>query len=115
MPMLAQTPAPQVAGTWTLSGEVQGVPVAETCDLVQTAEGKITGSCQTNTGKYDTTGEVKEKSITFVHGGKYEGTELTMTYTGTLGTDGAVTGTLDVAPFSVTGSFTAKKAAPAAP
>ena len=101
-------------GTWALSGEVSGVQVIETCTLTQ-KETSITGSCDTSTGKYDTTGKIDGKTIVFKHGGKYEGTELTITYTGKYGTDGALNGTMDVDPFNVTGSFSAKKngAAPA--
>jgi hypothetical protein len=116
MPALASAPTDaNVSGIWTLSAEVQGVTVDETCTLAQTPESKLTGSCDTSTGKYDVTGTVKDKTATFSHGGEYQGTKLVMTYTGKVGDDGAITGTLDVDPFSVTGSFTAKKGTATAP
>ena len=112
VPAVAAAPAAvDVTGTWTVAGEVQGVAVNETCTLAQAADGKITGTCDVaGMAKYDTTGTVKDQTVVFVHGGTYEGNALTMTYTGKLGSDGALTGTVDVDPYSVTGSFSAKKA-----
>ena len=109
LPAVAAAPA-DIAGVWAVSGEVQGVTVSETCTLTQAPEGKLAGSCDTSAGgKFETTGTVTDKTVIFQHGGDYQGTKLTMTYTGKLGTDGAMTGTVDVDPFSVTGSFSAKK------
>ena len=97
-----------LTGTWTLKGEVSGVSVMETCTLTQ-KDTTLTGKCDTSTGKYDTTGKLDGKTATFKHGGTYQGTDLVITYTGKVGSDGAMTGTMDVDPFNVTGSFSAKK------
>ncbi len=115
MPALAAAPDDvDVTGNWTLSGEVSGVTVNETCTLAQKAT-VLTGSCKTDTGNYDTTGKLDGKTATFKHGGTYQGTDLTITYTGKLNADGSMSGTMDVDPFNVTGSFNAKKGAAAAP
>ena len=74
----------------------------------------LKGSCTTDSGKYDTTGKMDGSTASFSHGGKYNGSDFIITYTGKLGSDGLITGTMDVDPFSVSGSFTAKKGAPAA-
>lgn len=114
VPAVAAAPSDiDVTGTWTISGDVQGVEVPETCTLTQ-KDVALTGSCDTNTGKYDTKGKVDGKTVTFSHGGKYDGNDLTLTYTGKLADDGSVSGTIDVDPFNVSGSFTAKKGAAAA-
>ncbi len=109
----AAPPDVDVTGNWALTGEVSGVQVVETCTLVQ-KDVALSGSCTTSTGKYDTTGKIDGRTATFKHGGNYQGTDLIITYTGKLGSDGAMTGTMDVDPFNVTGSFSAKKSADAA-
>ena len=113
--VLAATPAVAVApadvdlnGAWALSGDVQGVSVVETCNFVQ-KDAVLTGSCDTSTGKYDTAGKVNGTNVTFHHGGKYEGSDLTITYTGKVAADGSMSGTMDVDPFNASGSFSAKK------
>ncbi len=109
IPALAAAPADvDVTGTWLLTGDVAGTQVSETCALTQ-KETVLTGTCDTSTGKYNTTGKIDGKTVTFKHGGNYQGTDLNITYTGKLGSDGAMTGTMDVDPFNVTGSFSAKK------
>ncbi len=110
----AEAPA-DFSGTWNLAADVQGIGVEETCTFTQTADAKVAGSCDTSTGKYDVAGLVTGKTLTFHHGGKYDGSDLVMTYSGKAGTDGLVTGTLDVDPFGVSGSFTLKKGDAAAP
>lgn len=109
IPMMAPAQATtDVSGIWTINGEVSGVGVDETCTVVQ-KDSTLTGSCDTSTGKYDLKGKLDGDTVTFSHGGKYEGTDLLMTYTGTLATDGGLIGTLDVEPFNVNGNFRAKK------
>ena len=109
MPLLAAVPDEVgVTGTWTLSGEVSGVTVNDTCPLTL-KDPALTGTCDTSTGKYNTTGKIDGKTVTFKHGGNYQGTDLTITYTGKLNADGSMSGTMDVDPFNVTGSFSAKK------
>ncbi len=105
----AAPPDTDISGTWTLDGDVSGVGVTETCTVVQ-QDVVLSGSCNTNTGKYDLKGKLDGKTATFSHGGEYQGSALTLTYTGKLAADsGTMTGTIDVDPFNVTGSFTAKK------
>jgi hypothetical protein len=110
VPVLAQAQdVAKVAGVWSTTGEVQGIPVIEKCTLAQDADAKITGSCEVQGTKYPTTGSVKDKTVIWQHGGNYNGTDFVITYTGKLGTDGVLTGTMSVDPFNVDGSFTSKK------
>lgn len=112
--MQAAAPAPaavDVTGTWLVSAEVSGVQVSEICTLKQAADAKITGSCDTATGKYDVTGSVTSGTVSFQHGGEYEGNKLVMSYAGKVGSDGQLAGTLSVDVYNVSGDFTAKKAA----
>jgi len=121
LPAVASAPAAaDVSGPWTISGEVSGVGVNETCTFAQAEDAKLTGSCDTASGKQDIKGSVADQTATFSHGGTYEGQAFVMTFTGKINGDGGMTGTMDVDPFNVSGSFSAKKgtpapAAPAAP
>ena len=111
-PFLAQAQAPaNAAGVWSSVGEVQGIAVTETCTFTQDADAKLTGSCDVEGKKYPTTGNVKDQTVIWQHAGNYQGTDFIITYTGKLGSDGAITGTMGVDPFNVDGSFTSKKAA----
>ena len=101
--LLAQ---PTVPGTWTITGDVQGYPINETCIFTQDKD-KITGSCKDSDGKaYDTTVTVTDKKVVFVHAGEYEGQALTLTYTGTYNDKGELSGDIDVQPLNYDGTFT---------
>jgi hypothetical protein len=100
---------PTVPGSWTVTGDVQGYPVNETCTFTQDKD-KITGSCKNSDGKaYDTTVTVNDNKVIFVHGGEYEGQALTLTFTGTYNDKGELAGDIDVQPLNYDGTFTAKK------
>ncbi len=105
--LLAQ---PTVPGSWTITGDVQGYPINETCVFTQDKD-KITGSCKDAEGKaYDTTATVSDNKVVFIHGGEYEGQALTITFTGTYNDKGELAGAIDVQPLNYDGTFTAKKA-----
>lgn len=101
-----------VSGTWKISGEVVGNAINQTCTFTQEGN-KIKGTCTApDNGKpIEAVGEVTAKQVTWKYNSEYNGEALTITYSGKL--EGAeLTGTIDVQPFSVSGSFTAKKEEP---
>jgi hypothetical protein len=101
---------PTVPGSWTITGDVQGYPITETCIFKQVAD-NITGSCTNSDGKtYDTTVTIDGSKVIFIHGGEYDGQPLTLTYTGTYNDKGDLSGDIDVKPLGYDGTFTAKKA-----
>lgn len=101
---------PTVPGSWTITGDVQGYPINETCTFKQAAD-KISGSCTNSDGKtYDTAVTIDGTKVVFIHGGEYEGQALTLTYTGTYNDKGDLSGAIDVKPLGYDGTFTAKKA-----
>ena len=120
LPLLLATvfqaaPADTLSGTWQVTGEVMGNPLNEVCTLAQ-AGAKLTGTCKRTGAEAKpsaVTGEVKAGKITFSHDSDYEGTTLTVSYTGTLASAKELKGTLEVQPFGVSGTFTATPAAPA--
>jgi para-nitrobenzyl esterase len=96
-------------GIWTISGDIQGYPLNETCQL--TVQDKaITGSCKGEGKPYNVTGAADGGKVSFKHGGEYNDAPLTLTYTGTVSDQGVVSGTVDVDPMGASGTFTAKKA-----
>jgi hypothetical protein len=104
---LHAAPADSITGKWQLKGDVVGNPLNTICDIKQTGAA-ITGNCTGDTGvPTPITGTVKDGVVTFSHGGDYQGTELTITYTGKLETPTQLKGTIEVKPFSAEGSFTA--------
>jgi hypothetical protein len=96
---------------WTITGDVQGYPVNETCTFT-TTDTALTGPCITQGKTYTATGTITGKKIIFKHGGEYNGQDLTLTFTATLDDTGKLQGTIDVDPLGVDGTFTATKAAP---
>ena len=106
--LLTAAPADSINGSWQIKGDVSGSPLNTVCEIKQSGAA-ITGVCTNEQGvKQPITGDVKEGTITFKHGGDYQGTELTITYSGKLESPTKLSGTVDVAPFSVSGTFTAE-------
>jgi hypothetical protein len=106
----AASSADSVTGRWQLKGDVAGSPLNTVCDIKQSGAA-LTGSCTNETGEASPiTGEVKDGAVTFKHAGDYQGTALTITYSGKLESPKQLKGTIEVAPFSVSGSFTAEPA-----
>ena len=101
--------ADSLTGAWTVTGDVMGNPVNSTCTFKQDEAGKLTGTCTGASGEQAATGTVTDDKVTFQHGGEYQGQALTITYTGKLGADGLLKGSISVQPFDVGGEFTAKK------
>lgn len=110
-------PSDSISGSWQITGDVMGNPLSEICTLQQ-AGTSITGSCRAtmpaDAPSWAVTGEVKGDSVNFSHGGDYEGTPLTITYSAKRVAATQLRGNVMVAPFSAGGTFSAAPA-PAAP
>ena len=101
-----------ISGKWQLKGDVVGNPINTVCEIAQSGT-KITGVCSSMApGGPDTpiTGEVKGDSVTFSHGGDYQGTALTIVYSAKH-TANKLEGTINVKPFDAAGTFTAEPVA----
>ncbi|MCB1024994.1 MAG: hypothetical protein KDB79_11415 [Acidobacteria bacterium] len=99
-----------LSGTWKVSGSVYGNAIEQACTIKQ-EESKLTGSCKTE-GMADAviTGEINDKNVTWKFNSDYNGTEITLVYTGVLNEDKSnISGKINVAPFGVDGDFTARK------
>ena len=103
-----------IAGKWQIKGDVVGNPINTVCEIAQAGD-KITGVCSNDQGgpAQPITGEVKGDSVTFSHGGDYQGTALTIIYAAKYSAN-KLEGTINVKPFDAAGTFTAEPVAAAA-
>ena len=99
--------ASDVSGTWNVDGDVVGNPVKFPCVMKQDGEA-LSGTATLEGGKdVPVTGTVKEKVVTFEFDTENQGSTYHLVFTGTLGDDGGLKGTIAVA--GVEGTFTATK------
>ena len=98
--------AADVSGTWNVDGDVMGNPVKFPCVLKQDGD-TLSGTATLEKKDVAVTGTVKEKAVTFEFDSEHEGSTYHLVFTGTLGEDGALKGTIAVA--GVEGTFTAAK------
>jgi hypothetical protein len=97
--------AADVSGTWKVDGDVYGHPVSFTCDLKQDGEA-LSGTATVRANSVPVTGSVTDRRVVF----EYEttgddGTVYHLVFTGILGEDDGLKGTIAVA--GVEGTFTA--------
>jgi hypothetical protein len=98
--------AADVSGTWNVDGDVMGNPVKFPCVLKQDGD-TLSGTATVEDKDVPVTGTAKEKDVTFEFDSVHEGTTYHLVFTGTLGDDGALKGTIAVA--GAEGTFTATK------
>ena len=95
-----------LTGEWKVRNDIASNVSEMTCSFTQKGE-ELTGGCATEQGNVDITGKVVESSVSWVFKSAYNGGPITLTYKGSLGTDGQLAGAVTVEEFSVTGDFTA--------
>ncbi len=100
--------APALSGAWTINGDVQGTTYTEQCTFTQT-DVALTGKCGDGKISHDLTGKIDGDKITFAHDSVYNDQGITLNYTGKIATDGSFTGSVEVEPFAVDGTFTATR------
>ena len=102
-------PAPAdnpLSGEWKVRNDIASNVSEMTCTFTQKGE-ELTGGCATEQGNVEIAGKVVESSVSWVYKSVYNGGPITLTYKGSLGTDGQLAGAVTVEEFSVTGDFTA--------
>jgi hypothetical protein len=95
-----------ISGKWKVHNSIAGNESDQDCMFLQTDKG-LTGTCKGENSEVKISGTVDEKKITWKYDSEYNGTPLTMTYTGTLDDSGSIQGEVQVDPFGVTGDFKA--------
>ena len=98
--------APNLTGQWSVHNSIAGNESDQECKFVQT-DNKLTGTCKDNEKDVQITGSIDGNKVTWKYESEYNGSPLTLTYTGTLDDSGKIAGNVDVDPFAVTGDFTA--------
>jgi hypothetical protein len=95
-----------LSGKWTIHLNVQGNESKAECAFIQ-KDNELSGSCATENGDKPLAGKVDGQKITWSYDSEYEGTPLTVKFSGTI--DSAATklvGSVSVEPFGVDGDFT---------
>ena len=101
--------AANVSGKWTTQTEVQGIAINETCVLTQSADNKLTGTCDTSGGKFKLSGKVDGTSVNFSHPAAYQGEDCTVSFFGKLDDAETISGSVDLQPFNAGGAFAMKR------
>ena len=104
----AAAPA-DVSGKWMTQTEVQGIAINETCVLVQAADNRLSGTCDTSSGKFKLTGKVDGNNVNFSHPAAYQGEDCTVSFFGKLDDPETISGSLDLQPFNAGGAFAMKR------
>jgi hypothetical protein len=98
--------ATPLTGQWTIHSSIAGNESDMTCNFTQT-DAKLTGTCKSGDKDIPITGSVDGGKVTWKYDTEHDGTPLTLTYTATVSDSGKISGSVDVAPYSITGDFTA--------
>ncbi len=98
--------APSLTGKWKVHNSIVGNESEQDCSFSQTGN-ELAGTCSLEQGSAKVTGNVSDSKITWQYDTEYNGSPLTLVYTGTIDKDSKITGTVEVQPMSVSGDFTA--------
>jgi hypothetical protein len=98
--------APNLTGSWSVHNSIAGNESDQECKFTQ-VENKLTGSCKAGDKEVEISGSLDGKLVTWKYESEYNGSPLTLTYTGTLDDSKKISGKVDVQPFGITGDFKA--------
>jgi hypothetical protein len=98
-----------VEGKWSIQTSVAGTDGTAVCTFTQKDE-TLTGNCIGDDKiEHKLTGSVKADTATWQYDSDYNGTPLTIVFSGAVKDENQFTGTIDVQPMGVSGDFTAKR------
>ena len=101
--------AASLTGKWKVHATIAGNDSDSECNLTQTGT-DLSGTCGSGDQPViKITGKVDGNKVSWSYNGEYNGTALTVKYSGTLAGD-KITGEATVDPFGVGGDFTATRA-----
>ncbi len=98
--------APSLSGKWKVHNSIAGNESDQDCTLTQTDK-ELSGTCSVEQGTVQIIGKIGGTNVTWSLKTEYNGSPLTLVYTGTLDKDSKIAGTVEVQPMSVMGDFTA--------
>ncbi len=95
-----------MSGKWKVHTEISGTEQDQDCTFTQ-KDTDLTGSCTSDKGAVNITGKIDDKKVTWSYDSDYEGTPLTVKFSGTRNSETKIVGTATVDAFGVEGDFTA--------
>jgi hypothetical protein len=98
-----------LSGKWQVHQSIGGNENSQTCTFTQNGN-DLSGSCGVEDKTVQIVGKVDDKKVTWSYKTEYNGSPLTLQYTGTIDPQNKISGTLLVEEFSVEGEFTATQA-----
>ena len=97
------------SGKWQVRQNIAGNENSQTCTFTQNGN-DLSGSCGAEDKTLQINGKVDDKKVTWSYKTEYNGSPLTIKYTGTIDPQNKISGTVFVEEFSVEGEFTATQA-----
>jgi hypothetical protein len=95
-----------LSGKWKIHSNVEGNESDAQCTFTQ-KDNDLGGSCVTDNGEKPLAGKVEGQRITWSYDSEYDGTPLTVKFSGTMDSAAAkLSGSVSVEPFGVDGDFT---------
>jgi Tfp pilus tip-associated adhesin PilY1 len=101
--------ADPISGTWQVHQNIVGNESDMACTFTQTGD-DLAGTCEGDNGTMKLIGKVSEKKVTWTIKFDYNGTPLTLKYSGALTSGTKITGSVSVDPYQVEGEFAASPA-----
>jgi len=98
-----------VSGKWQIHQSIVGNESDLSCTFTQTGD-DLTGTCDIPAGAVKVSGKVSEKKVTWTVQSEYNGSPLTLKYSGTMASATKMTGSVSVDPYGVEGEFSAAQA-----
>src|SRR5436305_8416196 len=98
-----------VVGTWKMHTNIAGNENDQECTFTQ-KDAALGGTCKTEKGDLNLKGTVDGKKVSWQYEVEYNGSPLTLVFTGTVDPVTKMSGTIEVQPMGVPGDFTALKA-----
>jgi hypothetical protein len=95
-----------LTGKWKIHQSVMGNDSDSDCTLTQ-KDNDLAGSCTADQGSGKLTGKIDGNKVSWSYETEYNGSPLTVKFTGTLDSAGIIAGTVSVEQFGVDGDFTA--------
>jgi len=95
-----------LTGKWKIHQSVMGNESDSDCTFTQ-KDNDLTGSCTADQGSGKVTGKIDGAKVSWSYDTEYNGSPLTVKFTGTLDSTGKIAGAVSVEQFGVDGDFTA--------
>ena len=97
---------PSISGKWEVYTSISGNESKQSCTFTQ-KDDALTGSCVSDRGTVEISGNVKGVKVAWSYKSEYNGTPLTVNYDGSWEATPRIKGNVTVPEFGAAGDFTA--------